>query len=90
MSEPMEKLNAYLESDLSELWKLAEEYPGQLSVPVIAQFLGTTRDSVRAAIESGAFGMSWQKPGAGNRGFLVPTPQFIRWYLLQRGVKALC
>lgn len=89
MSEPMEKLNAYLESDISRLWKLAEEYPGQLSVAQVAEFLGTTTDSVRASIEAGNFGMCWKKPSVNNRGFLVPTPQFIRWYLLRRGVNQL-
>lgn len=88
MSEPMEKLNAFLEDDICKLWELAEKYPGQLSVPIIAEFLGTTKDSVRAAIEADVFGMCWKKPGVNNRGFLVPTPQFVRWYL--RGGKTLC
>lgn len=89
MSEPMDKIRSFLDADSEKICKLISDYPGQLSVPVLAEFLGTTRDSVRSMIESGVFGAGWKKPGTGNRGFFIPTAQFVRWYLDERGIKAL-
>lgn len=89
MNESMNDIRIFLESDTEKVRELINEYPGQLSVPIIARFLGTTTDSVRAAVEAGVFGMAWRKPGVNNRGFLIPTAQFVRWYLAERGVRYL-
>lgn len=80
MSEPQKFISDYLEKNDEALAELIRENPIYVSVSIIAKFLGTTVDSVRSMIENGAFGAAWKKPGKENRGFFVPTAQFVRWY----------
>ena len=71
----------YLNDDEARLSKLASENQIQLSPNKIADFLGTPVQSVRSMIDAGIFGASWRKDGKLNKGYFVPTANFIRWYL---------
>lgn len=76
------KINDFLAADNTKIDKLIENFPMNLPVSAVADFLSVDVASVRAAIECGsAFGMSWKKTGKANHGYFVPTAQFVRWYL---------
>lgn len=48
----------------------------------LAKFLHCTPESVRSMLETtNSFGIAWRQAGSVNRGFLVPTAVFVRWYL---------
>lgn len=80
MNENLTKLNLFLNGKLENLGKLVEAHPEKLTVKDIAEFLKIDEDSVRAAIESGVFGMAWRKSGAMNKAYSTPTAQFVWWY----------
>lgn len=74
-------IKEYLQHDNDKIERLIADYPVLCPIDAVAEFLGVDPESVRSAIESGVFGMSWKKSGKLNRAFRVPTPQFVRWYL---------
>ncbi|MDO5559383.1 MAG: hypothetical protein Q4F95_07255 [Oscillospiraceae bacterium] len=76
----------YLKADTDKLEKLIEEHPQSIPTKKAAEFLGLHEDSMRQFLENSNVGMSWRKPGKLNRGFYIPTGQFVRWYL---NVKAM-
>ena len=62
-----------------ELLKICEEYPRNIPLAVAAEFLGTSTESLRAAIAQGTAGfaaLSWRKLGKSNHGYLIPTMAF--------------
>lgn len=71
----------YLEDDEARLSQLVAENPVHLSPQKIADFMNTPVPSVRSMIDAGVFGASWRKDGKLNRGYFVPTANYLRWYL---------
>lgn len=67
---------------MEELNQLIELYPNYIPLPQCASFLGMDADGLRRAIELNqcSFGISWQRPGAANRAFKIPTLTFTAWY----------
>lgn len=76
-----DKINEFLTSDNDKIEVLVTSYPENIPVGKIAEFLGADVVSIRAAIENNVFGASWRKAGSARHGYLVPTAQFVRWYL---------
>lgn len=68
-----------MEEKAARLGKLLEENPDSIPVDVAAKFLGTTPDSLRAAMCGGTcpFGYSWKR-GA-RSGFCIPSFAFYSW-----------
>ena len=76
------KINEFLSADNTKIDRLIDNFPINLPVSAVADFLAVDVASVRAAIENGnAFGLAWKKSGKANHGYFVPTAQFVRWYL---------
>lgn len=75
------KVTEFLSNDNERIDRLIENFPINLPVSAISDFLSVDVASVRAAIERGVFGMAWKKDGKANHGFFVPTAQFVRWYI---------
>lgn len=76
-----ERIIAYIQEDNNKIDELIQNYPVSLPVSAIADFLCCDCASVRAAIENKMYGMAWKKAGKSNHGYLIPTAQFIRWYM---------
>lgn len=74
-------ITEYLSNDNAKIDRLIENFPVNLPVSAVADFLSMDVASVRAAIENGVIGLAWRKQGKANHGYFVPTAQFIRWYL---------
>lgn len=74
-------ITEYLSNDNEKIDRLIENFPVNLPVSAVADFLSMDVASVRAAIENGVIGLAWRKQGKANHGYFVPTAQFIRWYL---------
>lgn len=79
------KIKAFIDADNQRLEKLIEEYPLSVPVPVAADFLGCQADTLRSALECGRLGFAERKIGKLNRGFVIPTGHFVRWYLCMNG-----
>lgn len=79
------KIKAFIDADNQRLEKLIEEYPLTIPVPVASDFLGCQQDTLRSALEDGKLGFSERKLGKVNRGFVIPTGHFVRWYLCMNG-----
>lgn len=76
------KINDFISDDNAKIDKLIENFPINLPVSAVSDFLSVDVASIRAAIECGnAFGLAWKKSGKSNHGYYVPTAQFVRWYL---------
>lgn len=72
----------FLAKDTEKLAEIIQKYPQQIPVPVIAEWWGCGEDTVRTALhEQGLLGIAERKPGRLNRGFVVPTGHFVRWYM---------
>jgi hypothetical protein len=67
---------------IKKLQELVQKYPQFIPLPECATFLGMDRDGLRRAIETNTcpFGIAWQRPGAANRAFKIPTATFYFWY----------
>lgn len=76
-----EKIRAFIDSDNRKLEQIIEKYPLSVPVPIAAEFLGCHQDTLRSALEDGRLGFSERKLGKVNRGFVIPTGHFVRWYL---------
>lgn len=66
---------------LEELKELCRKYPIDIPVKDAAEFLHMHPESLRYSIVQGTCGfnaLSWIKPGAKNRGFLIPTLPFYQ------------
>ena len=75
-------INDFLQRDTEKLEEIIAKHPKQIPVQVIAEWWGCTQDAVRASLEqSGLLGIGYRQPGKLNRGFVVPTGHFVRWYL---------
>lgn len=81
MENSAEKVMSFLNDDLNKIDTLIERCPQRIPIPTLADFLNIDENSLRAAIECGAFGFSWRKAGKANKAYCVPTAQFVRWYL---------
>ena len=79
------KIKSFIDADSQRLEKLIEEYPLTIPVPVASDFLGCHQDTLRSALEDGKLGFSERKLGKVNRGFVIPTGHFVRWYLCMNG-----
>ena len=75
------KVSEFLLKDNDRIEQLIEEHPVSIPVTSIAEFLQADVASVRAAIEGNCFGLSWRKAGSTRHAYLIPTAQFVRWYL---------
>lgn len=75
------KLNEFLSEDNAKIDRLIENFPVNLPVSAVSDFLGLDVASVRAAIENERIGLAWKKAGRANHGYFIPTAQFVRWYL---------
>ena len=82
--EQRRTLANFLATDNCKIENLLNLYPVNIPVSAISDLIGADAASVRAAIDAGAFGVSWRKSGKLNRGYCVPTAQFARWYLNMR------
>lgn len=77
-----EIINAFIEADTDWLAEIVEKHPQQIPLTVIAEKFGCSQDTIRENLESkGLLGISERKPGKLNRGFVIPTAHFIRWYM---------
>jgi hypothetical protein len=76
-----EKIRAFIDTDNQKLEQIIEKYPLSVPVPIAAEFLGCHQDTLRSALEDGRLGFSERKLGKVNRGFVIPTGHFVRWYL---------
>ncbi len=74
-------ISEYLQHDDEKIENLIKQYPANIPVKAAAEFLDVDDESVRSAIESGSFGISWKKAGKLNRSFALPTAHFLRWYM---------
>jgi hypothetical protein len=77
----MPNVKEFLEADEEKLAEIIQKYPQQIPVPVAAEFMGCSQDTLRSALETGFLGISERKPGKLNRGFVIPTGHFVRWYM---------
>ncbi len=77
-----ETIQKFLDDDGERLAEMVLQYPKQIPIPVLAEFLGCSPDSLRMSLTTKSdIGFSWQKFGKQNRGFCIPTGLFIRWYM---------
>lgn len=81
MSTAEEKLNAFIVNDTNKLAEIVDKHPFQIPVPVLSDFFGCSEDTLRSALENGFLGIAERKPGKLNRGFVIPTGHFVRWYM---------
>jgi len=67
---------------ITELHNLCDEYPLNIPVTRVAEFLHTHPDSLRRALEQNPrlFGFSWKQTLKGNRAFCIPAVTFWLWY----------
>lgn len=86
---PKEIIQTFIDADIEKVSKLIEENPQRIPIPVIADFLEMKQESARAAVECGAFGFAWRKDGKLNKGYCIPTAQFVRWYLNVCGLEGV-
>lgn len=70
----------FIDADTQKVEKLVTEYPLNLPVLKIAEFLGVDDETVRGMIVKGSFG-AWGQNTINKRFFVVPTANFVRWYL---------
>ena len=75
------KLTEFLSEDNAKIDRLIENFPVNLPVSAVSDFLGLDVASIRAAIENERIGLAWKKAGRANHGYFIPTAQFVRWYL---------
>ena len=81
---PDQKITEFLAADTERLAEISEKYPLQIPVPVLAELFGCHQDTLRNALqEQGLLGIAERRPGKLNRGFVVPTAHFVRWYMCQ-------
>lgn len=79
-----QKIDAFLAADNERLANIIEQNPKQIPISVIADLFGCAQDTVRTALEDqGLLGIAERKAGKLNRGFVVPTAHFVRWYMIQ-------
>ena len=77
-----EKIKAFIQSDEEKIAEILDKYPRQIPVHVISDWWGCDDDSVRRALEqSSVFGIGFRQAGKANRGFVIPTGAFLRWYM---------
>lgn len=71
----------FLDNDTEKLDEIVTKYPKQVPVNVVADLLGCAPETVRTMCEENhVFGDGYRKPGKLNKGFVIPTATFIRWY----------
>lgn len=81
---PDQKITEFLAADTERLAEIIEKYPLQIPVPVLAELFGCHQDTLRNALqEQGLLGIAERRPGKLNRGFVIPTAHFVRWYMCQ-------
>lgn len=77
-----EKIEDFIKSDTEKLAEILGKHPRQIPIQVLSDWWGCDDDSVRRALEqSSVFGLGFRQAGKLNRGFVVPTGAFLRWYL---------
>lgn len=79
-----QKITEFLAADTEKLVAIIEKHPLQIPVPVIAELFSCHQDTLRNALqEQGLLGIAERKAGKLNRGFVIPTAHFVRWYMCQ-------
>lgn len=75
-------ISSFIEQDTKWLEDVIEKYPFQIPTSVLAEKFGCSEDTIRETIElKGLLGFCEKKPGKLNRGFVIPTAHFMRWYM---------
>lgn len=76
------KIPKPIEENMAKLNELVEKYPLNLPLPVVAEFMATDADCLRAALDAGTcpFGYGWKRVGASVRAYKIPTTTFWFWY----------
>lgn len=83
-----EKIKDYLDKDLEKVAELIEKYPVKMPTSALAELIGCHIDTAKAIIECNPLlGASERKPGKVNKGYVIPTAQVVRWYLLIQEVR---
>ena len=80
-------IEEFLADDKAKVEEIINKYPKQIPVPVIAEFMGMDKNSLRAAIDGGALGISWCKSGKLAKGYCIPTGKFVYWWFGQNPLK---
>ena len=77
-------IQEFIDQDTEWLAEMVEKYPRQIPIPILAEKFGCDENTIRENLESkGLLGISERKPGKVNRGFVVPTAHFVRWYMCE-------
>ena len=77
-----EKIDRFLDEDMEKLSEIIEKYPFQIPIAVVAELFGCQKETLSMAIEEqGLLGICERRPGKLNRGFVIPTAHFLRWYM---------
>ena len=81
-NQSMLVIQDFLDKDTEKLAEIVKRYPRQIPIPVISEWWGCDEDTLRTSLqEQGLLGIAERKPGKLNRGFVVPTGHFVRWYM---------
>lgn len=82
MTTAQSVIQDFINQDTEWLAEMVEKYPRQIPIPVLADKFGCDEDTIRENLASmNLLGLAERKPGRLNRGFVVPTAHFIRWYM---------
>ncbi len=80
MSEALRKA---LDEDDARLEKLVSQYPINIPIKVVAEFLGCGEQVVRSTLESKSiFGIGYRAGASSKAVYYIPTMKFVRWYML--------
>ena len=80
-------IEEFLAADKAKVEEIINKYPKQIPVPVIAEFMGMDKNSLHAAINGGALGISRRKDGKLSKGYCIPTAKFVYWWFGQNPLK---
>ena len=81
-NQSMLEIQDFLDKDTEKLTEIVKRHSKQIPVHVIAEWWGCDENKLRTALqEQGLLGIADRKPGKLNRGFVVPTGYFVRWYM---------
>ena len=73
-------IKEFLDADMAKVEKLIEEYPINVPINKVAEFLEVNGETVRGMVVKGIFG-AWGQNTINKRFFVIPTANFVRWYL---------
>ena len=73
-------VNEFINYDMRKVEKLVEENPINIPVKIVSSFLDVDDKTVRGMVVKGVFG-AWGQNTINKRFFVIPTANFVRWYL---------